>query len=103
MAGAGYRGDLGTADNRRSEAIGVAARHDAILLAPDKEGRRSNQRQTLVEFRVAKRPAGACRGLASARLLDRPFGRIRAFRLGLELVPPLGVSAEESGDVRRPL
>src|SRR5207247_10091770 len=44
MAGAGDRLDLGLAGNPVREFIGVAARHDAVLFAPEEQRRRLDQR-----------------------------------------------------------
>src|SRR5437588_3235942 len=63
VTGAGDRGDFGLAGDRSGEAVGVAARHDAVLLAPDQQGRRSDQRQAFFEPGVAERPKGARRSL----------------------------------------
>ena len=87
----------------RGEAVGVAARHDAVFGAPDQQGRRLDQRQPLFEPGVAERPEGAGRRLGGAGLLDRPFRRIRAFGRGLELVPALRIGAQQRRHLGRTL
>src|SRR5262245_1303321 len=68
MAGAGDRGDLGAAGNRGRKPVGVAARHDAVLFAPDQQGWRRDQWQTLFQAGVAERPESARRGLVGTGL-----------------------------------
>src|SRR5260370_42477978 len=76
VPGAGDDPDLALAGNAAGETVGVAARHDAVLLAPQQQRRRADQRQPFFELGIADRPEDARRRLAGAHLLDRPFLRV---------------------------
>src|SRR5260221_1223882 len=94
MAGAGDRADLGLAGDAAGEPVGVAARHDAILLAPEQQCRRLDQWQPLFELGVAERPEDAGRRLGGAGLLDWPFRRGLTLRFRLQCLPSCGIGAQ---------
>ncbi len=79
------------------DPIGIAARHDRVLLAPDQQRRRIDQLQPLLQLGVAERPEDARGGLIGARLLDRPFDRIRALGHRLQRLPDLRIGAHQPG------
>ena len=95
-----YRGGAGDA---ASEYLGVRARHDLVMLAPQQQCRGLDQVQALFDPGIAERPEGARRGFVRAGLLDRPFRLICPFSFRFELVPALGIGTEQPRHVGRPL
>src|SRR4051794_20519856 len=69
VAGAGDRANLGFAGDAAGEPLGIAARHDAVLLAPEEQCRRFDRGQALFKLGVAERPEDAGRRLGGAGLL----------------------------------
>ncbi len=99
MRGAFDDPDLGLAADRLGDDLGVAPRQDAVLLAPQDQGRRHDEREAPLEPGVAQRPEDACRGLGRAGLLDRPFDRIGAGGHLLERLVDLGPRGHEGGNL----
>src|SRR5262249_27307265 len=82
---------------------GVAARHQAITLTPQDQGRRGNERKTPFQTRIAERPEDAGRRLRRARLLDWPLDRIGTGGDLLEFAVDIGIRRHETRNIIWPL